>query len=341
MLKLLIAASAFFYSANALSIDPKYLVIDSDWQRKLGYEKNNFSEDPVAIWGDVGQQVIIELQVDPSLCQRKSFPANSYQAAYCDDLKKSGSQPDPEKVQLPGLAPQGRFSPYMDLIDKTRYAAGVAVLFFGAMTQLPDSFTNWQNACFRRSDFMDCWQDHQTGKPVKDKDSWKVNLIGHPLSGSAYYTMARNTGLSRSESFIYSFLMSTFLWEYGIEATAEPPSIQDLIFTPLIGSLIGEISYQLIEKINRNDGKVLGSKTFGTIVKALLAPLDTVVGVVRKVLEPIFGEDVRVGFHYGPEPRSHLGGIPDVDNRRGYQVKLRVTVPLPVGWDQRLLKSFQ
>ncbi|MFZ2890098.1 DUF3943 domain-containing protein, partial [Sulfuricurvum sp.] len=52
--------------------------------------------------------------------------------------------------------------------------------------------------------------------------------------------MARNDGLSIGESAAFSTLMSTFFWEYGYEAFAEVPSIQDLIFTPLVGSLFGE-----------------------------------------------------------------------------------------------------
>jgi hypothetical protein len=30
------------------------------------------------------------------------------------------------------------------------------------------------------------------------------------------------------------------LWEYGVEAVAEPVSIQDMIVTPVLGSLVGE-----------------------------------------------------------------------------------------------------
>jgi hypothetical protein len=50
---------------------------------------------------------------------------------------------------------------------------------------------------------------------------------------------ARERGLDKWQSFWFSALLST-LWEFGAEAVAEPVSIQDMIVTPVLGSLVGE-----------------------------------------------------------------------------------------------------
>jgi hypothetical protein len=123
-----------------------------------------------------------------------------------------------------------------------------------------------------------------TRRPVIDKDDPVVNYIGHPLAGAAYYTMARHTGLSEMESFGYSVLMSTFFWEYGFEALAERPSIQDLIVTPVIGSLLGELFYQAELSIRANQGELLGSRRVGKVAMVVLNPMGSISGGINKVL---------------------------------------------------------
>ena len=113
---------------------------------------------------------------------------------------------------------------------------GVAVLYV-----MPKSVSGWGEQEKENYSF-DKWREN-TSQPVKDSDAFVVNYVLHPYWGAAYYVRARERGLSRWQSFGFSALMST-LWEYGAEALAEPVSIQDLIVTPVVGSLLGEYVFE-------------------------------------------------------------------------------------------------
>ena len=51
-----------------------------------------------------------------------------------------------------------------------------------------------------------------------------INYTGHSYFGCVYYQSTRKSGYRQLDGFIYSALMSTFYWEYGIEAFAEMPA---------------------------------------------------------------------------------------------------------------------
>jgi hypothetical protein len=70
--------------------------------------------------------------------------------------------------------------------------------------------------------------------------------------------------------------MSTFFWEYGIEAFAEIPSVQDLIFTPVAGSLMGEMFFITKKSIVRHDKKVLNSRFLGITSLFFIDPFNTI-----------------------------------------------------------------
>ncbi len=84
---------------------------------------------------------------------------------------------------------------------------------------------------------------------------------------------ARTNGCSAFKSFLYSFTMSTFAWEYGIEALAEIPSSTDIIITPGIGALVGEAFYRIEKMMLNGDREVLGSRVLGEITLNLLNPI--------------------------------------------------------------------
>ncbi len=91
--------------------------------------------------------------------------------------------------------------------------------------------------------------------PHFDNDRWGFNYIGHPLSGSEYYLIARNRGATWWQGFLYSFGWSAF-WEYVTEGLYERASIQDLIVTPVGGTLLGELRYQVRRSLlNPRTGK--------------------------------------------------------------------------------------
>lgn len=80
--------------------------------------------------------------------------------------------------------------------------------------------------------------------PHFDNDRWGFNYVGHPLAGSEYYLIARNRKATWWQAFLYSAIWSAF-WEYVSEGLYERASIQDLIVTPVAGSALGELRYQL------------------------------------------------------------------------------------------------
>ena len=156
---------------------------------------------------------------------------------------------------------------------QTKVTFGLALGALGVIALLPESVSKWDKSEIRP--FSKWWHNVKSG-PVWDTDQWYINYIGHPYFGGVYYVLARASGYNQWNSLVYSFLMSTFLYEYGIEATCEPPSIQDIIVTPLGGWLYGEWAYQKKLKILDNDSEVMGSRTLGSTVLFLLDPVEKI-----------------------------------------------------------------
>lgn len=159
-------------------------------------------------------------------------------------------------------------------------AAGVA----GLLYMMPTSISNWDREDIRNN-LGTKYQENIKNGPIKDKDDWAINYIGHPVSGAAYYQVARNLGLSPLKSFGYSIFMSTFFWEYGVEALAETPSIQDLWITPILGSLLGEVFFNLEKTVTKNNGKVFGSKRLGAFAMVLLDPAGSLSDQINKLFQ--------------------------------------------------------
>nr|WP_225874297.1 DUF3943 domain-containing protein [Vibrio algicola] len=160
------------------------------------------------------------------------------------------------------------------LLGQTYTFFGLSLAAVGLMTLLPEGVTHWDSDQRSFDSLGQKWKDNVSQGPVWDNDSFYLNYIMHPYFGGVYYTVARHSGFNGFESFLYSFTMSTFFWEYGVEAFAEVPSWQDIIVTPILGSLVGEGMYQAEQYIAfENDGELLGSETVGTISLFLLNPI--------------------------------------------------------------------
>lgn len=141
---------------------------------------------------------------------------------------------------------------------------GTELAGMGILIALPKSVTKWPDNWMQSAgqNLKRAW----TTAPVMDKDEWAVNYIGHPLAGAMYYNALRSQGATRLQSFLFSTVQSTF-WEYTIEAVAEQPSIQDLIVTPVVGSVIGELSHQATLRMKRR-----GFNTLEKVVVTLINP---------------------------------------------------------------------
>ncbi|PKL84395.1 MAG: hypothetical protein CVV24_00215 [Ignavibacteriae bacterium HGW-Ignavibacteriae-3] len=75
-----------------------------------------------------------------------------------------------------------------------------------------------------------------------DVDGYLVNQFWHPYHGSNYFNLARSNGLNFWESALYS-LGGSLMWEYFMEN--ERPSYNDIVNTPVSGTILGEISFRV------------------------------------------------------------------------------------------------
>ncbi|WP_281637943.1 DUF3943 domain-containing protein [Flavobacterium marginilacus] len=165
---------------------------------------------------------------------------------------------------------------YKRLGITTGMYAGTAVIAFGILWAMPESASNWDKEEIKEKGILWKWKENVKAGPVWDEDDWVLNYITHPYSGGVYYMTARSSGFTIFESFLYSAFMSTCFWEYGIEAFAEIPSKQDLIVTPVLGSVVGEGFFYAKKSILRNDHRILKSKFLGYTSLVLMDPFNTI-----------------------------------------------------------------
>jgi hypothetical protein len=105
--------------------------------------------------------------------------------------------------------------------------------------------------------FSESWRDEMdshsfsdgfSDAPWWDNDDAFYNFVLHPWVGAQYYLAARNRGYHPGCCLLYSALLSTF-YEYVPENIILQPSAQDLIVTPLLGSLVGEVFFRAKHEI--------------------------------------------------------------------------------------------
>jgi len=198
-------------------------------------------------------------------------------------------------IDVPSLDPR-----YEKLIKELAYMQLFAIGTIGAIGALPENISNWSSKDKKYVDVQDLLSKHADNiahGPVWDNDNWAVNYIGHSLAGSYFYVWGRQSGLSWQESTLLTTLMSTFFWEYGWEAFAEKPSIQDLVVTPVLGSILGEGTNFLYNRIMQNDGKIYNSTLLGSLGRGLLNPI----GEMNKYLDKAFNAaniDISIDYAY-------------------------------------------
>lgn len=110
----------------------------------------------------------------------------------------------------------------------------------GIIYVLPESFSSWSDK--QKNNSFNNYAKN-VFDPVIDKDEFYINYVLHPYWGATYYIRARERGLDKVPSFIYSTLISA-MYEFGVECFFEKPSIQDLTVTPVVGSLVGALIFE-------------------------------------------------------------------------------------------------
>ena len=170
------------------------------------------------------------------------------------------------------------------LRQDTKYFLAYQFAVIGVLYVLPESVTNWD----RSGDHLSKWWENVT-HPHMDDDKFYINYILHPYWGAAYYTRGRERGLGRWESLGYSAFLSA-LYEFGAEALFEQPSYQDLVVTPLIGSLVGEFVFTPIRSSIKSKSGPLD--TWDKLALVLTDPL----GAANDLTNRLFGVETQVAL---------------------------------------------
>lgn len=145
---------------------------------------------------------------------------------------------------------------------------------------LPEDATAWNRAEIQSVPLFKRWYNHVFEKgPEWDHDKFIFNYVLHPYAGAVYFMSARSNGFNFWQSLLYSAIISDVGWEFGIEAFMERPSYQDMVITPVVGSLIGEGFYRLKRYIVEHDYHLFGSPIVGNAVAFLIDPVNEVVGL--------------------------------------------------------------
>jgi hypothetical protein len=126
---------------------------------------------------------------------------------------------------------------------------GAELLGMGILMMMPKEVTKWPEDWV--ADAGRNIKRAFTTAPVMDQDDWQMNYVGHPLAGALYYNTIRSQNATWFQSFLFSTAQS-LIWEYVIEGIAEPPSIQDMIITPVAGTIFGEACHQLTMSMRNN-----------------------------------------------------------------------------------------
>jgi hypothetical protein len=170
---------------------------------------------------------------------------------------------------------------FNELRRDTAYFFGYQFIIVGILYVLPESVSSWSDEQKEEYTF-EKWKENVT-HPRWDPDKWYINYILHPYWGMTYYTRGRERGLTEAGAFWYSFTLSS-IYEFGLEALFEPVSIQDIIFTPALGSLLG----WYVEDTRR---EIKSQSEFSGWDKAILITTDPL-GSLNTIIDDFFGVGV-------------------------------------------------
>ena len=192
----------------------------------------------------------------------------------------------------------------------TAVLSGAFVSTLFVLECLPEDATSWNRAAIQSVPPFKRWFRNVFKRgPEWDHDNPIFNYVLHPYAGAAYFMSARTQGFNFWQSMLYSACISTIGWEFGIEAFMERTTYQDIVVTPVVGSIIGELFYRLKRNIVSHDYRLAGSPVLGNIVVFLIDPVNEVLGLFR-------GNNAR---------KLHLG-----QDKQGYGIESSL-MPGPVG----------
>lgn len=262
------------------SIDEEYVV------------KEYFSEEVICLSTDSTKLALPEsINIIPS---KRKIPRSIYSMPY----SMTGNSFDWHRLWINTSVLSGAF---------------VGTLF--VLECLPEDATSWNRAEIQDIPLFKRWHDNVLKKGVNwDTDKFYFNYILHPYAGAVYFMTARSCGFNFWRSLLYCSIISNIGWEFGIEAFMERPSVQDLLITPIVGSIIGEGFYHVKRWLVRNDYELLGSKVLGGILAFLVDPVNELTGLwlgnpARSIAKSNAKKKCGVGFSMTPEIRKNSVGL--------------------------------
>ena len=206
------------------------------------------------------------------------------------DLTTAGTE-----QQICGSGPGSRDEGSSDAIPRDRkglrrdtwYFLGYQAATIGLLYAMPESVSGWTDEQ-KEGYSMSIWWDNVT-HPQIDSDEFYINYILHPYWGAAYFVRARERGYSDVESFWYAVLLSS-AYEFGAEALFEEPSIQDIIVTPVGGTLVG-MYFMTVRDGLREREIALGKRT---TKDRWLWVLTDPLGSLNRQFDKLFGWDTEL-----------------------------------------------
>lgn len=200
----------------------------------------------------------------------------------------------------------------------TGFFLGYQVISVAVLSALPADIWDDKTVSF------ESWWDNVSRPPVWDSDAFVTNYLSHPYWGATYYIRARERGFGRVASFGYSALLST-MYEYGVEAFLERPSNQDLIVTPILGSLLGAFVFEPVRDWVKRKPR------FEWYDHALLIVTDPL-GLFSSVLERLLGIKSEILLQPAPPSPAALG-IPARARGRTGSPAHGFTVSVHIVWE--------
>lgn len=200
----------------------------------------------------------------------------------------------------------------------TIYFVSYQLISLGLLYMAPESVSNWTPEDKDSVGFDKWWNN--VSDPQWDSDTWWLNYALHPYWGASYFVRARMRGYNSRESFLYSFALSS-IYEFGVEAMFEEPSIQDIFITPALGSVLGSAFMNIREDIYAKQFTEEGIGGWDRFVLGVTDPL----GWLNSQVDKLFGYDAQVNvapFHgktmqaRSPEAgnwQDGVGRVPDDD----------------------------
>lgn len=237
-------------------------------------------------------------------CNREPLIRNTIFTAATSSHTGVVAEPDAETAagESPPLtaAAEKRIPDWNGVWRDTGILFGSQFVAAGIIYMMPESISGWSSE--QKKNSLDKYVQNFTS-PVMDKDKFYLNYILHPYWGATYYTRARERGLGKGESFVYSAAIST-LFEFGVECFYEKPSIQDLIITPVAGSLVGALIFEPWRDSIKRKGELRWYD------HAALVATDPV-GVLSLLVEKLFDIKPTIMIEYSvPKVQANFAGSP-------------------------------